>query len=60
MAGILEMVLKFHDETIEIRRYGKNDYSADFITGDCSVRGTLLDVMKEITAIYDLDEDLIG
>lgn len=57
--GTLETTLKFEDETIEIWRYGRNDYSVNFINADCSVRGTLLQVMDEITAVYDLEEDLI-
>lgn len=41
-------------KTIEIWRWGDNDYSVEFIDDDCSVRGTLLEVMQELDDAYDL------
>jgi hypothetical protein len=41
------------DETIEIWRAHKNDYWANFLNSECSVRGTLFDVMNEIYSIYE-------
>lgn len=46
------------DETIEIWRAGKNDYWANFIKNDYSVRGTLFDVMNEIYSIYEDVEEV--
>ncbi len=48
----LEAVWKVGDDQIQIWRGGRNDYWAYFANGDCSVRGTMLDVMTEISAIY--------
>ena len=44
----LETIIKIGSETIEIWRWGLNDYSVNFINGDCSVRGTLADIVIEI------------
>lgn len=57
--GILETTIRLDGETINIYRFGTNDYSAEFEMADCSVRGTLLDIMMEISAAYDLDEDIL-
>lgn len=46
-------------EQIEIWRFGKNDYAVNFIENECSVRGTLAEVMDEIYSVYkpeDLEE----
>ena len=42
-------------ETIEIWRYGINDYAVNFINGDCSVRGSLKDVIEEIINSFGND-----
>lgn len=51
--GTLETTLKICGETIEIRRWGLNDYEADFIDGDCSVRGSLAGILIEIEEFID-------
>ena len=52
----LEMILKNETEEIMIWRFGVNDYSAEFINAECSVRGTLKEIMEEISENYDLAE----
>lgn len=47
-----ESVLLVDGETIEIWRYGVNDYSANYMQGDCSTRGTLMQVLEEIIEAY--------
>lgn len=54
-----ETTLRFENETVDIYRWGPNDYSAEFHMADCSVRGTLLQIMQELSAAYDLDMDVI-
>jgi hypothetical protein len=53
--GTLESMYKIGDEIIEIWRYGVNDYAVNYVNGDCSVRGTLIDVWTEIFSIYAED-----
>jgi hypothetical protein len=48
-------IWKVEDETITLIQYGSNDYSADFHKAECSVRGTLLDVMKEINEAFEIE-----
>lgn len=46
-------------DVIEIWRFGKNDYAVNFINADCSVRGTLAEVMEELFSTFkpeDLEE----
>ena len=35
-------------DVIEIYRFDKNDYEIYFCNQDCSVRGTLLDILQEL------------
>ena len=51
----LETKLSDGKETIEIWRYGNNDYAAYFHNADCSVRGTFLEVMAEITTAWECE-----
>ncbi len=46
-------------DVIEVWRFGKNDYAVNFINADCSVRGTLAEVMDELYSTFrpeDLEE----
>jgi hypothetical protein len=45
-------------EIMEVWRAGKNDYWVNFIMGECSVRGTLAQVMNEIYSIYEDVEEV--
>lgn len=45
-------------ETMEVWRAGKNDYWVNFLNAECSVRGTLMDVMNEIYSIYEDVEEV--
>ena len=51
--GTLETTIKIGSETIEIWRWGLNDYSVNFINGDCSVRGSLASIIMEIEEFID-------
>ena len=42
-------------ELITLEQFGPNDYAACFHYADCSVRGTLLDVMKEINEAFEIE-----
>lgn len=42
-------------EEIVIDQYGPDDFSAYYVDGDSSVRGSLLDVMKEIHTDFGID-----
>ena len=42
----------FCSDTIEICRYGEDDYSVYFENGDCSVRGNLIDIIHEIADVF--------
>ena len=42
-------------ETVRITREGRDDYSVYFTQQDCSVRGTLQDIIQEITKSNDYD-----
>ena len=53
MEGTLEAEYKVGREMIQIWRWGINDYSANFINQDCSTRGTLLEVMRDICEAYN-------
>ena len=44
------------EDTLEIWRFGKNDYAVNFINNECSVRGTMADVLDEIFSIFTTDE----
>ena len=44
----LEAVLMTQDGRVEIWRWGIDDYSAEFIDADYSVRGNLRDIIAEI------------
>lgn len=48
MHETLEATLKFGYETVEIWRFGVNDYAANFIEDDWSVRGTPWQIIEEI------------
>ena len=41
--------VSFPGDDVTIRRYGPNDYEVYFDNGDYSFRGTLQDVMQEIS-----------
>lgn len=49
------MKWKVGNETIEIWQYGLDDYSAYFVQADCSVRGSLLQVMQEINETFGIE-----
>lgn len=53
--NMIVAIWKVEDETITLVQYGSNDYSADFHKAMCSVRGTLLDVMKEINEAFEIE-----
>lgn len=42
-------------EIIEIWCHKANDFSVYFFNADCSVRGTLLDVMREIDNAFGIE-----
>lgn len=44
----LEATFMTQDGRVEILRWGVNDYSAEFIDADYSVRGDLRDIIAEI------------
>ena len=48
----LEKVINLSNETLEIWRFGVDDYAVNFINGDCSIRGTLIEVMNEVFGMY--------
>lgn len=52
---MLESTMKAGSETIEIWKYGEDDYAVYFRNADCSVRGTLLEIMKEINEAFDIE-----
>lgn len=39
---------------IVIEQYGPNDFSAYYVDSDCSVRGSLLDIVKEINTDFGI------
>lgn len=43
-------------EVMDLWEHGKNDWSVFFHNADCSVRGTLLDVIQEISRAFDVNE----
>lgn len=49
---MLETTIELENETINIMRWGPNDYSAEFYNADCSVRGTMVQIMAEIFDIF--------
>ena len=44
----LETTIVTDRDTIQIQRWGVNDYDAYFVNGDYSVRGTPVDIIKEV------------
>ena len=54
----LEARLIADGETMEIWRAGINDYWVNFKNADCSVRGTLVEVMNEIYSAFEDVEEL--
>ena len=48
----LEKVINLSNETLEIWRFGVDDYAVNFINGECSIRGTLIEVMNEVFGMY--------
>lgn len=48
----LEKVINLSNETLEIWRFGVDDYAVNFINGECSIRGTLMEVMNEVFGMY--------
>ena len=48
----LEKVINLSDETLEIWRFGVDDYAVNFVNGECSIRGTLIEVMNEVFGMY--------
>ena len=56
--GTLEARLTADGEIMEIWRAGVNDYWVNFTNGDCSVRGTLVEVMNEIYSTFEDVEEL--
>lgn len=44
----LETTVQLHEETIAIVRWGCDDYSAEYLNGDCSIRGPLRDIMLRV------------
>lgn len=50
--GTLEKTMHLGGETQEIWRFGVDDYAVNFIEQDCSVRGTLMEIMSEIFEVY--------
>lgn len=48
-----EAKIEIGGESIEIWRWGVNDYEIDFIDGDCSVRGPLAGIVMEIEDFID-------
>lgn len=48
MIPTLESIIRSDNELIIIQRWGQNDYDVYFSESDCSVRGTLLEVIQEI------------
>lgn len=47
----LEKTFRVGNETIEIWRYGVDDYAVNF-DWEASVRGTLMEVMEELFSVY--------
>lgn len=56
--GTLEARLTADGEVMEIWRAGKNDYWVNFQNANCSVRGTLVQVMNEIYSAFEDVEEL--
>lgn len=48
MSSTLESIMLVNNEVILVHRWGQNDYDVYFSESDCSVRGTLLEVISEI------------
>ena len=40
------------EDTVEVERYGHNDYVVYFVDADYSVRGNLLDIIHEIVNVF--------
>jgi hypothetical protein len=43
------------NELITLDQFGPNDFSVNYWNADCSVRGTLLEVMQEIEETFGLE-----
>lgn len=41
-------IMKVGKETIEIWRFGKNDYAINYFDADYSLRGTLTDILTDL------------
>lgn len=52
---MVEAIYKAGDETITLVKFGPDDYGISFHNADCSVRGTLLDVWKEINEAFEIE-----
>ena len=39
-------------DTVLIHRYGVNDYSVTYKNGDCSTRGTLMDILQDMDEYF--------
>lgn len=52
---MVEAIWKAGDETITLTKFGTDDYSVYFHNADCSVRGTLLEVMQEINEAFEIE-----
>lgn len=52
---MVEAIYKAGNETITITKFGPNDYNVYFHNADCSVRGTLLEVMQEINEAFEIE-----
>lgn len=48
----LETTIKVGDETILIFRHGVNDYSIGYVKADCSLRGTLMEIINDLNQNY--------
>ena len=46
---------KTDNELIILEQFGPNDFAVYFDNADCSVRGTLLEVMQEINETFELE-----
>ena len=52
---MIEAIWKTGDETITLTKFGPNDYDVHFHNADCSVRGTLLEVMQEVNEAFEIE-----
>lgn len=52
---MVEAIYKAGNETITITKFGPNDYDVHFHNADCALRGTLLEVWKEINEAFEIE-----